>query len=86
MFLSSHTRIIEVEDVSIDNIELKSSDKILIDGSANVIVDLDSGDKDDMVSEESFPFYFKGEWTYESDRLKLEGFNHLSFDTSSFYN
>lgn len=84
--LSPHTYIVEVEEVKIKEIKIKSQDEILVKGKSEVIVDLTTGDNDegDSVYTTSFPFTFSGQWSFENDgTLKLVELLELHFDTSS---
>lgn len=86
--LSTHTRVIEVEDVYVKTINVKRGDFIEIEGSSEVIVDLIYGNEredDDTVITESFPFTFHGIWAFDgTNTLKLKELKHLDIDTSSF--
>lgn len=82
--LSSHTIINEVEDISINSIELKTGDHIFIDGTGTVSVDLEYGNEEDDTFSSSFPFKFSGQWSYSNGSLILDTLDSLKFDTSSF--
>lgn len=83
--LSTHTRVIEVEQAVLTSIELKSIDEIEISGNSEVVVDLCFDNDDDHCDTESYPFTFKGVWSFNDNReLELEDLSELKFDTSSY--
>lgn len=83
--LSTHTRVIEVEQAVLTSIELKSIDEIEISGNSEVIVDLCFDNDDDHCDTESYPFTFKGVWSFNDNReLELKELYELRFDTSSY--
>ena len=83
--LSTHTRVVEVEQVVLTSIELKSLEEIEISGNSDVVVDLCFDNDDDHCDTESYPFTFKGVWSFNDNReLELKELYELKFDTSSY--
>lgn len=83
--LSTHTRVVEVEKAVLTSLELKSLDKIEISGNSEVIVDLCFDNDDGSCFTESYPFTFKGIWSFNTKReLELQELIELKFDTSSY--
>ena len=86
--LSTHTRVIEVEDVYIINLKIEQGGNIQIKGSSEIIVDLIYGSEsedDDTSFTESFPFTFSGVWSLDNKGdLQLNELDELDIDTSSF--
>ena len=83
--LSTHTRVIEVEQAVITSLQMKSIDEIEISGNSEVVVDLCFDNDDDHCDTESYPFSFKGEWAFNENReLELQELSELKFDTSSY--
>lgn len=83
--LSTHTRVVEVEQAVLTSIELKSLEEIEISGKSEVVVDLCFDNDDDHCETESYPFTFKGVWSFNDNReLELEDLSELKFDTSSY--
>ena len=83
--LSTHTRVIEVEQAVLTSLELRSFDEIEICGGSEVIVDLCFDNDDDSCFTESYPFTFKGVWCFNNLReLELQELIELNFDTSSY--
>lgn len=83
--LSTHTRVIEVEQAVLTSLELKSLEEIEIIGSSEVIVDLCIDNDDDSCLTESYPFTFKGVWYFNENReLELQELSELNLDTSSY--
>lgn len=84
--LSTHTRVVEVEDVYITSLKVCKGGEMLIKGSSEVIVDLIYGSEDgDTVISDSFPFTFSGLWSFDDkEKLKLDVLEELDIDTSSF--
>ena len=83
--LSTHTRVVEVEQAVLTSIELKSIDEIEISGNSEVVVDLCFDNDDDHCDTESYPFTFKGVWSFNDNReLELKELYELRFDTSSY--
>ena len=83
--LSTHTRVVEVEQPVVTSLKLKSIDEIEIGGSSEVIVDLCFDNDDDRCFTESYPFTFKGVWCFNNQReLELLELADLKFDTSSY--
>lgn len=83
--LSTHTRVIEVEQAVLTSLELKSLDEIVIRGSSEVTVDLCFDNDDDRCDTNSYPFTFKGVWRFNDQReLELLELTDLKFDTSSY--
>lgn len=84
--LSTHTRVVEVEQAVLTSLELKSLDEIEIRGDSEVIVDLCFDNDEDRCDTNSYPFTFKGVWAFNDDReLELQELTELKFDTSSYY-
>ena len=83
--LSTHTRVVEVEQAVLTSIELKSLEEIEISGNSDVVVDLCFDNDDDHCDTESYPFTFKGVWSFNDNReLELKELYELKFDTSSY--
>lgn len=83
--LSTHTRVVEVEQAILTSIELKSLEEIEISGNSEVVVDLCFDNDDDHCDTESYPFTFKGVWSFNDNReLELKELYELKFDTSSY--
>lgn len=83
--LSTHTRVVEVEQAVLTSIELKSLEEIEISGNSEVVVDLCFDNDDDHCDTESYPFTFKGVWSFNDNReLELKELYELKFDTSSY--
>ena len=83
--LSTHTRVVEVEQAVLTSIELKSLEEIEISGKSEVVVDLCFDNDDDHCDTESYPFTFKGVWSFNDNReLELKELYELRFDTSSY--
>lgn len=83
--LSTHTRVVEVEQAVLTSIELKSLEEIEISGKSEVVVDLCFDNDDDHCDTESYPFTFKGVWSFNDNReLELKELYELKFDTSSY--
>ena len=83
--LSTHTRVVEVEQAVLTSIELKSLEEIEISGNSEVVVDLCFDNDDDHCDTESYPFMFKGVWYFNDNReLELKELYELKFDTSSY--
>lgn len=83
--LSTHTRVVEVEQAVLTSIELKSLEEIEISGKSEVVVDLCFDNDDDHCDTESYPFTFKGVWSFNDNReLELNELYELKFDTSSY--
>lgn len=84
--LSTHTRVVEVEQAVLTSLKLRSIDEIEICGGSEVIVDLCfDNDDDDRCFTESYPFTFKGVWCFNHLReLELLDLTELKFDTSSY--
>ena len=83
--LSTHTRVVEVEQAVLTSIELKSLEEIEISGKSEVVVDLCFDNVDDHCDTESYPFTFKGVWSFNDNReLELKELYELRFDTSSY--
>ena len=83
--LSTHTRVVEVEKAVLTSLELKSLDKIEISGNSEVIVELCFDNDDGSCFTESYPFTFKGIWSFNTKReLELQELIELKFDTSSY--
>ena len=83
--LSTHTRVIEVEQAVLTSLELKSFDEIEIIGNSEAIVDLCFDNDDDRCDTNSYPFTFKGVWRFNDQReLELLELVDLKFDTSSY--
>ena len=83
--LSTHTRVVEVEQAVLTSIELKSLEEIEISGNSDVAVDLCFDNDDDHCDTESYPFTFKGVWSFNDNReLELKELYELKFDTSSY--
>lgn len=83
--LSTHTRVVEVEKAVLTSLELKSLDKIEISGNSEIIVDLCFDNDDGSCFTESYPFTFKGIWSFNTKReLELQELIELKFDTSSY--
>lgn len=83
--LSTHTRVVEVEQAVLTSIELKSLEEIEISGKSEVVVDLCFDNDDDHCDTESYPFTFKGVWYFNNNRkLELQELSELKFDTSSY--
>lgn len=83
--LSTHTRVVEVEQAVLTSIKLKSLEDIEISGNSDVVVDLCFDNDDDHCDTESYPFTFKGVWSFNGNReLELKELYELKFDTSSY--
>lgn len=83
--LSTHTRVVEVEQAVLTSIELKSLEEIEISGNSEVVVDLCFDNDDDHCDTDSYPFTFKGVWSFNDNReLELKELYELKFDTSSY--
>ena len=83
--LSTHTRVVVVEQAVLTSIELKSLEEIEISGNSEVVVDLCFDNDDDHCDTESYPFTFKGVWSFNDNReLELKELYELKFDTSSY--
>ncbi len=83
--LSTHTRVVEVEQAFITSLQMKSIDEIEISGNSEVVVDLCFDNDDDHCDTESYPFTFKGVWAFNENReLELQELSDLKFDTSSY--
>lgn len=83
--LSTHTRVVEVEQAVITSLQMKSIDEIEISGNSEVVVDLCFDNDDDHCDTESYPFTFKGVWAFNENReLELQELSDLKFDTSSY--
>lgn len=83
--LSTHTRVVEVEQAVLTSLELRSFDEIEICGGSEVIVDLCFDNDDDRCDTNSYPFTFKGIWCFNDNReLELLELTDLKFDTSSY--
>ncbi len=86
--LSTHTKVVDVEDVYITSLKVEKGGDMQIKGSSEVIVDLiygsESEDGDPVISD-SFPFTFSGFWSFDDNgNLRLEELEELDIDTSSF--
>ena len=74
-----------MEKAVLTSLELKSLDKIEISGNSEVIVDLCFDNDDDSCFTESYPFTFKGIWSFNTkSELELQELIELKFDTSSY--
>lgn len=83
--LSTNTRVVVVEQAVLTSIELKSLEEIEISGNSEVVVDLCFDNDDDHCDTESYPFTFKGVWSFNDNReLELKELYELKFDTSSY--
>ena len=83
--LSTHTRVVEVEQAVLTSLELKSLEEIEIIGSSEVIVDLCIDNDDDSCLNEFYPFTFKGVCYFNENReLELRELSELNLDTSSY--
>ena len=84
--LSSDTGIIEIDELSINTIDIQSKDSIKISGEANAFVDLRYDDEDGHVTTESFPFMFTCICGFKSNGdLYIKEMTHLYIETTSFY-
>lgn len=83
--LSTHTRIAEVEQAILTSINLSSIDNIEIEGKSEVIIDLCYDNDENANFPASFPFTFKGTWTFDNNNvLQLDELSELNIDTSSY--
>lgn len=87
--LSSHTKIDEVYDVSINEIMIDGGDlHITCSGMVGVTLqygsDLDQEEGDEPM-EMSFPFKFKGTISYDGKNYSVEDCDELEIDTDAFY-
>lgn len=83
--LSTHTRVVEVEQAVLTSLKLRSIDEIEICGGSEVIADLCFDNDDDRCDTNSYPFTFKGIWCFNDNReLELLELTDLKFDTSSY--
>jgi very-short-patch-repair endonuclease len=90
--LSTHTRIEEVTDIDIDEIEIRGAN-IFVAGDGVVSVELQYGSDneqttgDGQIMDDSFPFEFELTLKYnEKNKLQIDEVDKLDVDTSSFYN
>lgn len=84
--LSTHTMIEEVEEVSIDNIEIKRGGLLLVKGKSEVLVELNYGSEQDNISSYyNVPFTFQGIWIFDNKgQIKVKTLQSCIFDTSDF--
>ena len=89
--LSTHTKIDEVFDISVDEINI-SGESIFVTGKGVVSVELRFGSDGDQVrvdgfkTFETFPFDFEITLSYNSKKeLIITGIDKFSIDTSSYY-
>lgn len=89
--LSTHTRLVEITDVEIDEISIDGT-SIFVSGDGVVSVELQFGSDGDQHSgngfkyEDSFPFDFEIILEYDAEhKLKIVDVDKLKIDTSSYY-
>jgi len=89
--LSTHTRIEEVRDIDIDEINIEGK-SIFVKGDGIVTVELQHGSDSDHnngdrhKTEDSFPFDFELTLQYnDKNKLEVSRINNLEVDTSSYY-
>ena len=83
--LSTHTRVVEVEQAVLTTLKMISIDEIEISGNSEVIVDLCFDNDDDRCDTNSYPFTFKGVWCFNNQReLEIQELTELEIDTSSY--
>ncbi|GAB4045084.1 pPIWI-associating nuclease domain-containing protein [Spirosoma litoris] len=85
--LSSHTRIIDVSDVVVNELTVSEDGSITVKGNGIVEVELHYGSKDDQTeTDDTFPFDFEVILKYNlNHELFLSGVDKIDVDTSSFY-
>lgn len=84
--LSSHTMIEDVDDIVLTHVEIRNGGEMYIEGEAVIFVTLIYGKEDGDEIDDSFPFTFKGVWTYDENReLIIDSLDEYSIDTSMFY-
>ena len=86
--LSSHTRITDVSDVTVNEVTVAEDGSIIAKGTGTVEVELQYGSANDdgAVTEDAFPFDFEITLQYnQNQELILVDAETVEIDTSSFY-
>lgn len=86
--LSSHTRITDVPDTTVDEVTVAEDGSIIAKGNGTVEVELEYGSANDdrAVTEDVFPFNFEVTLQYnQNQELVLVNAKTIEIDTSSFY-